>query len=395
VPEEAQKAGGWSLRDLVRGDLGQLPVFIGLVLIAIGFQIRTNGAFLSSENLTNLADQVVSVPVLGLGIAAALVLLIGEIDLSLSAVAYFCGAVTGVLSVHHGWPAVQAMLAGIVVGTAIGLINGFFVAVLRMPSFIVTLAGFIFYQGALSHILQPQTTLQIIDPTIVGIENYVLPTYLSILLPAVILALYAAGILVERARRQRAGLPVQPMAQVALQVGVPAVLVAVVVAVFDNYQGVPLPTVITMALILIFWLVTTKTSFGRHIYAVGGNAEAARRAGIKVVGLRIAIFTLASTIAAMCGLLIDARSVSAAAQVNQYLLLFAIAGAVIGGVSLFGGRGSMWGVVIGALVVGTLYNGLALLNVGPDVVLMAAGLVLLIAVLIDAVARRRSVTGYR
>jgi D-xylose transport system permease protein len=395
VPEEAQKAGGWSLRDLVRGDLGQLPVFIGLVLIAIGFQIRTNGAFLSSENLTNLADQVVSVPVLGLGIAAALVLLIGEIDLSLSAVAYFCGAVTGVLSVHHGWPAVQAMLAGIVVGTAIGLINGFFVAVLRMPSFIVTLAGFIFYQGALSHILQPQTTLQIIDPTIVGIENYVLPTYLSILLPAVILALYAAGILVERARRQRAGLPVQPMAQVALQVGVPAVLVAVVVAVFDNYQGVPLPTVITMALILIFWLVTTKTSFGRHIYAVGGNAEAARRAGIKVVGLRIAIFTLASTIAAMCGLLIDARSVSAAAQVNQYLLLFAIAGAVIGGVSLFGGRGSMWGVVIGALVVGTLYNGLALLNVGPDVVLMAAGLVLVIAVLIDAVARRRSVTGYR
>ncbi|HLJ81971.1 MAG TPA: inner-membrane translocator, partial [Ktedonobacterales bacterium] len=158
---------------------------------------------------------------------------------------------------------------------------------------------------------------------------------------------------------------------------------------------VPLTTVITVAVIIIFWLITTKTSFGRHIYAVGGNAEAARRAGIRIVGLRIAIFALAGLLAAVAGLLIISRGNSAPALVNPYLLLNAIAAAVIGGVSLFGGRGSVWGVVLGSLIVGSLLNGLALLNVGPDVVEMAEGLVLLAAVLVDALARRRSFTGYR
>ncbi len=187
----------------------------------------------------------------------------------------------------------------------------------------------------------------------------------------------------------------QAIPQLALQIVLPAAITALVVFVLDVYQGVPLPVVISMAIVVVVWLITTKTAFGLHIYAVGGSAEAARRAGIKVAGLRIAIFTMASTIAAISGLLIDARAVSAAALVNQYLLLFAIAAAVIGGVSLFGGRGSVWGVVLGAIIMGTLTNGLALLNVGPDVVEMASGLALVIAVVIDALARRRGVTGYR
>ena len=218
---------------------------------------------------------------------------------------------------------------------------------------------------------------------------------MSLLLPAVILAIYAVAVIAGRLRRQRANLPVQTVPQLVLQLVLPVVVVAVAVWVFDSYQGVPLPTVITLAVIMIFWLMSTKTSFGRHIYAVGGNAEASRRAGIRIVGLRIAVFALASTIASLGGLLIISRGASAPALVNQYLLLFAIAAAVIGGVSLFGGRGSVWGVVLGSLIVGSLVNGLALLNVGPDVVLMAAGIVLVVAVLIDALARRRSITGYR
>src|SRR5260221_384967 len=290
-PAEDEARGSGGFRGLLRGDIGQLPVFIGLIVIGLYFQFASNGLFLSPENLYNLSGQVTAVPILGLGVAAVLVLLIGEIDLSLSAVAYFCGAVTGVLSVHHGWPAAQAILAGIVLGILIRFLNGGFFAVFRIPPFIGTLGGFFFFQGVLSHILQPKTHL--------------------------------------------------------------------------------------------------------HIYAVGGSAEALRRAGIKVAWLRIAIFTMASTIAAISGLLIDARAVSAAALVNQYLLLFAIAAAVIGGVSLFGGRGSVWGVVLGAIIMGTLTNGLALLNVGADVVEMASGLALVIAVVIDALARRRGVTGYR
>jgi D-xylose transport system permease protein len=393
VPEEEQHGGGWSIRDVLRGDVGQWPVFIGLIIIAVYFQIASGGFFFLPENLSALADQVVSVAMIA--VAAVLVLLIGEIDLSLSAVAYFCGAVMGVLSVRHGWPAAQAIIAGIVVGLLIGVINGVLVAILRMPSFIVTLAGFIFYQGALSHILVPQTTLQIFDPTIDGIETYSLPFYVSLLLPAVVLAIYAATVILGRLRRQRAKLPVQSTAQLIFQIATPVVAVAGAVWVFDSFQGVPLPTVITLGVIVLFWLITTKTSFGRHIYAVGGNAEASRRAGINVVLLRIAVFALASTIASVGGLLIISRGASSPALVNQYLLLFAIAAAVIGGVSLFGGRGSVWGVVLGSLVVGSLVNGLALLNVGPDVVLMAAGIVLIVAVLIDALARRRSITGYR
>lgn len=388
-----EAARAWSPRELLRGDLGQLPVFIGLVIIAIIFQIASGGNFLLPENLSGLADQAVSMTVLA--VASVLVLLIAEIDLSLAAVAYFCGAVTGSLSARSHWSAAEAIIAGLLAGVAIGLVNGVLVAILRIPSFIVTLAGLIFYQGALSHILQPQTTLQVFDPTIDGIEFSSLPLYLGILIPAVVLAIYAAFILMGRVRRQRVGLPVQSTAQLGLQLGLPVVVVAVAVYVFDRFQGVPLTTLITVAVIILFWLITTKTAFGRHIYAVGGNAEASRRAGVRVVGLRIAIFTLAGVLAAVAGLLIVSRGNSAPAQVNPYLLLNAIAAAVIGGVSLFGGRGSVWGVVIGSLIVSSLINGLALLNVGPDVVEMVEGLVLLAAVLVDAVARRSSTTGYR
>jgi D-xylose transport system permease protein len=393
VPEETQHAGRWSLRDLFRGDLGQLPVFIALVVIAIYFQIAGNGFFLTAQNFNNLALQIATIGTVA--VAAVLVLLIAEIDLSLSAVAYVCGAITAVLSVRHGWTAPQAILAGMAAGVVIGFINGFFVAVMRMPSFIVTLAGFIFYQGLLSRVLEPQTTLVVYDKTIDAIAISYLPTYLGIGLPALALLLYVGGIFFTRSRRSRAGLPVQSVAQLALQVGIPVVLTAGALYEFDSYSGVPLMTMIMVGIIMLFWLITTKTAFGRHIYAVGGNPEAARRAGIRVVGLRIAIFTLASTLAAVGGILVISREASAPAQLDQFLLLNVIASAVIGGVSLFGGRGSVWGVVLGALVMGSLLNGFALINQEAAVQLMAQGVVLLFAVFIDALARRRSVTGYR
>jgi D-xylose transport system permease protein len=393
VPEDTQHAGRWSVRDLLRGDLGQLPVFIALIVIAIYFQIAGKGFFLTAQNFNNLALQIATIGIVA--VAAVLVLLIAEIDLSLSAVAYVCGAITAVLSVRHGWTAPQAILAGIGAGAVIGFVNGFFVAIVRMPSFIVTLAGFIFYQGLLSKILEPQTTLVVYDKTIDSIALFDLPTYLGIGLPAFALLLYVAGIFFTRFRRKRAGLPVQSVTQLALQIGIPVVLTAAAIYQFESYSGVPLTPMIMVGIILLFWLITTKTAFGRHIYAVGGNAEASRRAGIRVVGLRIAIFTLASTLAAVGGILVISRENSAPAQLDQFLLLNAIASAVIGGVSLFGGRGSVWGVVLGALVIGSLFNGFALTNQSASIQLMAQGVVLLFAVFIDALARRRSVTGYR
>jgi D-xylose transport system permease protein len=381
------------VRGLIGNDLGQLPVFIGLILIAIYFQIAGGGFFLTPQNLTNLVQQIITIGIVALG--AVLVLLIGEIDLSLAAIASVCGAIMGVLSARHGWPAWAAIVAAIVAGLLIGAINGFFVAVVRMPSFIVTLAALIFYQGLLLLILFPQTTLPIRDDAINAIAVTYLPDYLGFGIPLLAVAVYIASLLIQRSARQRRGLPVMPIGQLAVRIGLVVAVVAALLAFFEAYLGVPLVAVILVGLIVIFWIVTTRTRFGRHIYAVGGNTEAARRAGIRIVSLRIVVFSLAAMLAAIGGILLASRQVSAASAVDQTLLLSAIAAAVIGGVSLFGGRGSVWAVVLGSLVVGSLENGLDLIGQSTAVKNMVEGVVLLLAVLFDAIARRRNATGLR
>ncbi|HEV7127132.1 MAG TPA: inner-membrane translocator [Ktedonobacterales bacterium] len=395
MPPASPASERFSLGQFIRGDLGALPVLIALIVIAIFFQVATKGLFLSAVNLSNLAGQIITIGVVSLG--AVLVLLIGEIDLSLAAVATFCGAIMGILAQRHGWPAIPAILGGLAAGLIIGFANGIFVAVLRMPSFIVTLAGLIAYQGAVSQILNPQTTLPISNNTIDAIAVTNLPDYLGIGLPILALVVYMASVIVDYVARQRRHLAVKPVGQIAVQLVIATVVVIAAVVLFESPAsgGVPLTTVVLVGLIIVFWLILTRTAFGRHVYAVGGNVEAARRAGIRVVGLKIALFTLCSGLAALAGILEASREFSAPAQVDQTLLLNAIAGAVVGGVSLFGGRGSVWAVVLGSLIVGSLINGLALLNQPIAVEEMVEGAVLLLAVLADALLRRRSQTGYR
>jgi D-xylose transport system permease protein len=372
-----------------RGDLGQLPAVLMLVVIAIFFQITSQGFFFFPRNLSNLMLQIATTACLSLG--AVLVLLLGEIDLSMAAVANFCGAVMVTLSVYHGFGALPALLAGLVAGAIIGLINGFVVAVLRVPSFVVTLAGYIFYSGLLLHILLPNTTIRLIDPTLTGImTNYVTFPW-DVLIPIPVLAIFVGLLLYTRAQRRRANLALSPIWDVWGRIGLAILLFAGGLFIFESAFGVPYSTFLLVGLILLLWIMLRFTRFGRHIYAVGGNAEAARRAGINVIWIRIAVFTLTSTLAALGGILDSSRAISATAQVDPALLLNAIAVAVIGGVSLFGGRGSIWGVVLGALVIGSLSNGLDLLSSqNADIKLMVEGVVLLIAVIIDALARRRN-----
>ncbi len=371
---------------LTGGNLGQLPVLVALILIGIYFNISSNGLFLSSRNITNLLLQVATIGTIGL--ASVLVLLIGEIDLSLGVVSYVCASITGVLSVHHGWNAWSALLAGVLVGTVIGLVNGFFVAILKVPSFVVTLAGLLAYQGVVIHILFPQTSLLLTDPRIANIATDYLPYTLGWVLPLVAVGLYTVGIVFGRIQRQGTPLAVTPLWVDAIRVAL--ALIAVVGAVYylQSYFGIPQSTAILLGLVILFWLLMRFTAYGRHLYAVGGNAEAARRAGINVIGIRISVFALASTLAAVGGILQASRLDTAASDVDQTLLLNAIATAVIGGVSLFGGRGSVWAVVIGSLVIGSLANGLALLAYGPDIKYMVEGVVLIIAVTIDALGRQ-------
>jgi D-xylose transport system permease protein len=196
------------------------------------------------------------------------------------------------------------------------------------------------------------------------------------------------GVWYNQRRRSEAGLPVKHSTQVVLQLLGATAVVLILIFLFQSYQGVPQAVMIALGLVVIFWLILRKTAFGRHLYAVGGNAEAARRAGINVVGMKLTVFVLASTLAAFAGIMMTSRSTAVATQISSTLLLNAIAAAVIGGVSLFGGRGSVWAVVLGALVIGSLDNGLDLLNQEQGVKNIVQGAVLVLAVTADAVVRR-------
>jgi D-xylose transport system permease protein len=383
---------------LLRGDLGFIPVLLTLVLIVIYFSVTPPaGIFLEPRNLSNLLQQIVQTGVTALGVVP--VLLLGEVDLSLAVVGTFGAAVMGVLSERMGVPATMAIIAGVLTGALVGAINGFFVAVLRIPSFIVTLAAYIFYQGAVLTLLAPQDTLIIQNPTIdniAGSSTSFLPDWLGVGLPILILILYAAGVFYDQAKRRRNGLRTRPLPQLIGQVVLVAVIVLGVVGILENtpspvaglYLGVPNGVAIFIGLVVIIWLVLTKTTYGRHLYATGGNAEAARRAGINITMIRITVFTLCSTLTAVGGILAASRGNAVATEISPVLTLQAIAAAVIGGVSLFGGRGTVWAVILGSLIIGSLANGLALQSRGTDVQFMIQGAVLLLAVTADALIRR-------
>ncbi|HYX51578.1 MAG TPA: inner-membrane translocator, partial [Ktedonobacteraceae bacterium] len=252
----------------------------------------------------------------------------------------------------------------------------------------VTLAASIFYSGLLLTLLNGQSTLIISSSLILNIAGGFLPLYLGIGLPLIAVVLYAFGLIMSYFRRRRAGLRTISLLQVVVQIVVVALLVGGAVWIFVSYNGVPYEVAILFGLIVLFWLIMTKTSFGRHVYAVGGGAEAARRAGINIVGIRIACFTLCSTLAAVGGIVFASYGTAVASAIDPTLLLNAIAAAVIGGVSLFGGRGTVWAVVLGALIIGSVVNGLALLGQTANVSEMVEGVVLLIAVTVDALVRR-------
>ncbi len=367
--------------------LGSLRVAFVLALIWIIFQTQ-NDRFLTSFNLTNLVLQIAAVGTISIGIV--LILLLGEIDLSVGAVSGLAAAVMAVLNVKHGWAPVPAIGAGLATGAAIGLINGFFVTRFGVPSFVVTLAGLLAWQGALLLVLGSTGTVNLSDPTITGLTDTFYGDFFGWIMEVVVVGAYATSGFLERVRRARAGLPPPNFAAFLTRLAFVAAGTIAAVLVLTSDRGIPLAGLILVGLCAIFAFVTTRTTFGRHVFAVGGNLEASRRAGIRVTRLRITVFVLASTLAAAGGMLAASRLLA----VNQSsggsdLLLLAIAGPVIAGTSLFGGRGYVWSALLGAVVIGSISNGMDLLALDSDVKFMITGAVLLGAVTIDAVTRRR------
>lgn len=384
--EDSEKRPGL-LGQVARGELGSLRVLVVLVVIWAIFQIA-NDRFLTSINLTNLTLQIAAVGTISVGVV--LVLLLGEIDLSVGAVSGLAAAVMAVLNIKEGWSPELAILAGLLVGAAIGLFNGVMVTYVGIPSFVVTLAGLLAWQGALLAVLGDTGTVGLGDSTITDLAGtFFEPVVGWVLATAVTAGTFGFGML-SRRRRERAGLPSPPLAGLVSRTVLVGLGSFAAVAVLAGNRGIPLAPLILVGFCSIFAFVLTKTRFGRHIYSVGGNAEATRRAGINVNGVRIAVFTLASTMAAAGGILAASRLLA----VNQAsgsgdLLLLAIAGPVIAGVSLFGGRGTVWAALLGALVIGSISNGMDLLGLESSVKYMITGGVLLIAVTIDALTRRQ------
>lgn len=368
------------------GQLGALPVIVGLAIIWSYFQSQ-DSHFLTPRNLSNLLLQIAVVGTIAIGLV--LVLLLGEIDLSVGSVAGVCAATLGVLVVSYNWPWWAAIAAMLLVGAVIGAIQGAWFAIVGVPSFIVTLAGLLGWQGLQLHVLGSTGTVNVFEPHISAIATTFLPDSLGWALALGCAGAYAATHVTRERRRRAAGLPSTQIAAVALRSLLTAALLLGTVAVLNRASGVPTAALVLLALVILFSLITTKTKFGRYIYAVGGNAEAARRAGVSLRGIRIFAFTLASTFAALGGLIQVSRGAAASTQTGGgTLLLEAIAAAVIGGTSLFGGRGNVWSALLGALVIGSVSNGLDLIGQPADVKLMVEGSILLLAVTIDAVSRR-------
>jgi D-xylose transport system permease protein len=372
---------------IVAGELGALPVILGLAAIWTYFDLQ-DGHFLTPRNLTNLVLQISVSGTIAVGVV--LVLLLGEIDLSVGSVAGLTAAVLGVLVVNHNWAWWQAIAAMLVVGAAIGAFQGAWFALAGVPSFVVTLAGLLGWLGVQLHVLGSAGTLNVFESHITAIATTFLPSLWGWILAIAASAGYAATRLLEDSRRRRSGLPARRPLVVAVQTAFIAVIFLGTVAVLNRSSGVPTAGLLLLGLVIVFDWLTRRTRFGRYVYAVGGNAEAARRAGIPVARIRIVVFMLAGTLSAVGGLMATSRLQAASTQTGGgTLLLEAIAAAVIGGTSLFGGRGNVWSALLGALVIGSVSNGLDLVGQPADVKYMVEGAILLLAVTIDALSRRR------
>ncbi len=370
------------------GDLGSVPVVVGLIIIWAVFQIA-NSSFLSSRNLVNLTLQTTSVGVIAIGIV--LVLLLGEIDLSVGSVSGLSAAVLGVTFVNQGWPLVLSLLVGVALGVVIGLFYGALYTRFGVPSFVITLAGLLGFLGLQLLVLGKEGSLNLpFDSALVGFatRSFLSPA-LAYGLVAAVVAVYVLTRLRGRGARSAAGLSAAPNSIIAIKAAALAVVLLIPVIVLNGDRGVSSMFLLFLGLVVATDFAIRRTRWGRSVMAVGGSVEAARRAGINTRMIYLSVFAACSTFAAVGGLLAAGRLVavnqsSGGADTN----LNAIAAAVIGGTSLFGGRGSAYSALLGALVIMSISNGLALLSLDSSVRYMVTAGVLLIAVTIDSLSRR-------
>jgi D-xylose transport system permease protein len=375
--------------DVRGGQLGSLPIVVGLIIIAVVFQSQ-NDRFLTASNFVNLIVQSAAFATVAMGIV--FVLLLGEIDLSVGYVSGVAGVIAAVLLIPDGnetstWIAIfLALLSGVGIGTLHGLI----ITKIGIPSFVVTLAGLITWNGVVLLLIGSRGTVVLQNDFLVGLANDFLPHTTAWIMWGLAVLIYAGIELNEVRVRRKADLRHDPLSLIALRIAFLAITLGIVVYVANEDRGIPY-LFLLVGFFLLFWgFVLGRTRFGRYVYAVGGNAEAARRAGIHVDRIRIYVFAICSFMAAVGGLVLASRLRSVDTNAGGgSILLYSIAAAVIGGTSLFGGVGHIKSAILGALVIASIDNGLGLLGLGSGEKFVITGGVLLLAVTVDSLSRRR------
>ncbi|ASW57643.1 ABC transporter permease [Plantactinospora sp. KBS50] len=382
------------------GDVGGLPAVLGLVALVIVFTALRPNTFTNAFNFANLINQGAAVIVIAMGLV--FVLLIGEIDLSAGYAAGTAGGVMSLLLRQH--PALnwwQGVLICLATGAVIGTLLGLLVARLGIPSFVVTLAAFLGLQGVMLKLIGEGGTIPLRDPVLLRVMNSNLPVWLGWALMVLVAAVYAVVTLRRVLTRRAGGLHNQGITVWALKVAAVAVMLALPTYYLSiersrnpavtSIKGVPWVVPVLIVLLGGLTFLLSRTPFGRHVYAVGGNAEAARRAGINVPLVRLICFIACSTLASIAGILLASRDNSISpSSGGSSTLLYAVGAAVIGGTSLFGGKGRIADAILGGLVVAIIANGMGLLNQSSAVVYIVTGLVLLVAASVDAISRRRA-----
>jgi D-xylose transport system permease protein len=382
------------IRDAIRsGNLGSWPVIVALAIIVLVFS-QTAQNFFTPGNFTNIITQMAGTCLLAYGVVW--VLLIGEIDLSVSFVSGMAGAVVAQLQVPNGpdLPWYVCVFVAILVATAIGAFQGSVIALIGVPSFVVTLAGFLIWQGAIFETLGGVVVIQ--DNMINNFSNYFFSELAGWIMAGVVSAAYIGGMLGAAISGRRHGIPIRdPVVLVLKLVVVPAVAI-IAVWILNKDRGVPFGLLLVVGALLVWTFVAKRTTFGRHVYAVGGNAEAARRAGMNVARIRILVFMISGAMAGLGGIVLAARLNSVDLNAGGgTLLLDAIAAAVIGGTSLFGGRGEIRNALIGAAMISTVSNGMFIKGYTTGTIFIVTGGILLLAVTFDTVARRLQVRSGR
>ena len=382
------------------GDIGSLPAVLGLVVLCLVFGSMSS-VFLTPGNFANLITQAAAVIVIAMGLI--FVLLLGEIDLSAGYTAGVTGAVLVILITNEGQPWYVALVASIAVGALLGFLLGSLVARLGIPSFVVTLAAFLAFQGILLLLAGEGGTIRVEDPTILAVENSNMSPTVSWIFFLIVAVAYVLSGLTAMNSRRKAGLKTELKKLWLIKTA--GLLLITGLAVFAlnlersnnpdlvSLKGIPYVVPVILLLLVIGTFVLGRTAFGRHIYAVGGNAEAARRAGIDVKRIRIAAFMICSSLAAIAGMIFASRQNSVSPTTGgSSTLLYAVGAAVIGGTSLFGGKGKMRDAILGGLVVAVIDNGMGLLGYAAGIKFIVTGLVLLVSAGVDAISRRGGIT---